>query len=626
MEVFRMFRYPHRGEYYSSYATQSYGRIITVITPLLTLVSVMCIISSQLLYLSAAQAENTHQLVAVPGTLSPLLKSSRFISHADARQTISLSFGLRPRDNMAFQQALSATIHAPEHQARPVLDTNEVTRHFSPTQASYTALVRWLQAAGFRIIHTYTHRLLLDFSGTMGQVQRVFQQQINNYRAPDGTLYYANSGAPLLPPAIASQVMSINGLNNATRWMHTALRQGSQSPANNQLCATSSAKTTPGASNNARAAVAGLSDLYRAHYTGSGQTLALFELAQPAMSDLSSYMACTRHKGTRLQRIDTPLSAAVPQPTSYEATVDAEAILDAVPQLQSLKVYATANNEKSYLDQWGQIIQDDPAVVSTSWGLCEQQVPAQLIRQEALFFQLAALQGQSVIAASTINCPAISRTAVAVSDPASQPFVTGVGSTALIFAVPRGSHTSLLTAGRLDPASVEPPAMGGSSQLWAMPGWQHIQAISTQSMNASASGCPHASGERFCREVPDVALNADAQHNFLAYCTQGCTSQHPWLNINGGALATPFWAAFVTLSNQVSQQHGGGRLGFINPLLYQLAANPVSYASSFHDIITDNEHGQPAAGAGYDLISGLGEYRAQPLANRLANWIQPLSR
>ncbi|GCE05440.1 kumamolisin [Dictyobacter aurantiacus] len=621
-----MFRYPRRGEYYSSYATQSYGRIITVITPLLTLVSVMCIISSQLLYLSAAQAENTHQLVAIPGTLSPLLKSSRFISHTDARQTIWLSFGLRPRDSVAFQQALSATIHAPEHQARPMLTTDEITRRFSPTQASYTALVRWLQAAGFRIIHTYTHRLLLDFAGTIGQVQRAFQQQINNYRAPDGTLYYANSGAPLLPPAIASQVMSINGLNNATRWMHTALRQAPQSPANNQLCAASGPKTAPRASSNARAEVAGLSDLYRAHDTGSGQTLALFELAEPAMSDLYSYMACTGHKKTTLVRIGTPLPAAVPQLTSYEATIDAEAILASVPQLQSLKVYATTNNEKSYLDQWGQIIQDDPAVVSTSWGLCEQQVPAQVIQQEAIFFQLAALQGQSVIATSTINCPATSQTAATVSDPASQPFVTGVGSTTLIFAAPHGTHNSLQTAGKLDPDSTRPLAIGGNSQLWMMPAWQHIQTISTQSTNASTPGCPHASGEHCRREVPDVALNVDTRHSFPAYYTQDRTSQHPWLNIDGSALAAPFWAAFITLSNQVSQQHGGGRIGFINPLLYQLADNPVSYASSFHDIISDSEHGQPAAGAGYDLVSGLGEYRAQPLASRLADWVQPLSR
>ncbi|GHO87952.1 S53 family peptidase [Dictyobacter formicarum] len=625
-----MFRYPHRSEYYPSDTIQSYGHIITIITPLLTLVCVMCIISSQLLYLSTAQAENTNQLIAIPGTLSPLLKNSRFIAHADTQQPIWLSLGLRPRNSAALQQALQAVINPVGHQPRLALNTDEIIRRFSPTPASYTTLIRWLQAAGFHTIHTYRHRLLLDFEGTIGQAQRYFHLQINKYKAPDGTFYYSNNRAPLLPQAVASQVISINGLNNATSWTHTALEQKSQQSSNNHSCRANNTKSATGASGSSAAATASLADLYGTHYTGVGQTIALFELGRPAISDLHSYVACTGQKETMLEQIDAPTPESAFMPVSYAATIDAEAILGSVPQLQRLKIYSTTNNEKSYLDQWGQIVQDNPAVVSTSWGLCEQLAPAQLIQQEALFFQLAALQGQSIIAASSISCPIISSPATAsqpaVSDPASQPFVTGVGATALIFDASHSTHDGLQTAGRPDPASTELLTTGGISQLWAMPAWQHIQGIPDQAASQLPQVCPRTSTEHYCREVPDVALNTDARHSFWAYCSEGCASNHPWLSINGSALAAPLWAAFVTLSNQLSQQHGGGNLGFINPLLYQLANNPVSYASSFYDIIATDDHKPASPGIGYDLTSGLGEYRAQHLAEELLKLIQPVSK
>ncbi|GCE19471.1 S53 family peptidase [Dictyobacter kobayashii] len=624
-----MFRYSHRSEFYPFETTQSYGRIITIITPLLTLLCVMSIVSSQLLHLTPVQADNANQSATIPGTLTPLLKSSQFIAHAETRQQIWLSIGLRPYNSAELQRTLQTLLQTAPRQPRVPLNPAALMQRFSPAETTYTELIRRLQNAGFHDIHTYKHRLLLDFGGTIGQAERYFHLQINTYKAPDGSLYYANNKAPQLPRELASQIVSINGLNNAATWRHTALEElGQARPTNNHPCIANTERLAPEAG---LAPTYSLADLYRAHYTGSAQSIALFELGSSAIGDLHTYANCNGQQKTMLKEIDTAATASTYEPATQAATIDAEAILGNVPQLDELNIYTTHNDEKSYLDQWAQIVQDAPAVVSTSWGLCEQLAPAQLIQQEAIFFQFTAMQGQSILAASSFNCPQTglspSNQQVMVSDPASQPFVTAVGATALTFETAPNTPDTLQTAGKADPAVTIPTTSGGVSQWWAMPAWQRIQGIPNQTTVQLAQKCSRTQHESYCREVPDVAINADTHHGFWAYCSPGiCAIGHPWLNINRTAVAAPLWASFVALSNQLAHQHGSNNLGFLNPFLYQLANNPTNYANSFYDIIAIDNNRSNSPGVGYDLASGLGEYRAKNLAQQLLALTQPAAK
>ena len=71
-------------------------------------------------------------------------------------------------------------------------------------------------------------------------------------------------------------------------------------------------------------------------------------------------------------------------------------------------------------------------MISTSWGQCEAQTGAAMSSAENLVFEQAAVQGQSVVAASGDDGSSDCATkALAVDDPASQPYVTGVGGTLL---------------------------------------------------------------------------------------------------------------------------------------------------------------------------------------------------
>jgi subtilase family serine protease len=61
----------------------------------------------------------------------------------------------------------------------------------------------------------------------------------------------------------------------------------------------------------------------------------------------------------------------------------------------------------------------------------------------------------------------------------------------------------------------------------------------------------------------------------------------------------------------IADQMNGGRLGFINPALYAIAADPASYSTSFFDVTTGNNTVDPSvpgypATIGWDPITGLG--------------------
>jgi hypothetical protein len=81
----------------------------------------------------------------------------------------------------------------------------------------------------------------------------------------------------------------------------------------------------------------------------------------------------------------------------------------------------------------------------------------------------------------------------------------------------------------------------------------------------------------------------------------------------------------MAITNQMSLQQGGFNLGFLNPLLYQIANDSTMYADSFHDItagsndLNNQNSGSYPATTGYDMATGLGSYNAAHLAEHLVS-------
>jgi subtilase family serine protease len=191
------------------------------------------------------------------------------------------------------------------------------------------------------------------------------------------------------------------------------------------------------------------------------------------------------------------------------------------------------------------------------------------------------------------------RTSLAVDDPASQPFVTGVGGTTLQSVGPPATEAVWNNQGGA--------GGGGLSSLESMPSYQSA-APKSLGVGATTSGCDAAGGT--CREVPDVSANAGAP--LAIYCTMtgtdGCAPDG-WTGVYGTSVSAPTWGAFVALAN-ASPACNGRPIGFANSALYVVAASS-GHASALNDVTQGNNDlgfhsGLYAATTGYDLASGLG--------------------
>jgi subtilase family serine protease len=211
-----------------------------------------------------------------------------------------------------------------------------------------------------------------------------------------------------------------------------------------------------------------------------------------------------------------------------------------------------------------------------------------------------------------------------VSWPASDPLVTGVGGTYLC-TDPNATNARVLD-------NVSPPVNcqgqtedeigwidsgGGFSHVFATPAYQ-----STLPAGSTAIGS--------MRGVPDVALQSSSRTGALVYVSlppsgqggllcSGAPCSTGWYDIGGTSLACPQWAGLVAIAAQI-KGHG---LGLINPALYDMAANPSTYASDFFDVTTGNNQadssvpGYPAT-TGWDPVTGLGTPNAANLLPDLA--------
>lgn len=256
-------------------------------------------------------------------------------------------------------------------------------------------------------------------------------------------------------------------------------------------------------------------------------------------------------------------------------------------------------------------------VITQSFGATEQTFssPAQLYSQRSAYINAAA-HNVSVLASSGDTGAANYQldgtdlfTFPAVSWPASDPLVTGVG----------GLQLQLDNAGNRiapdmvwnDPASIcsQPCAAGGGlSADFGRPSYQ----------NGVSSVVGRARG------VPDVSLSAAVSGSVDVYMSFPPLTPD-WYPIAGTSEASPLFSGIVAIADQAA----GHDLGLLNPRLY---ADGDGRSSGLQDITRGNNtvtFTQPSTGQtitvqgfdatrGYDLASGLGEPDGASLVAALA--------
>ncbi|OFE17043.1 hypothetical protein BA895_17830 [Humibacillus sp. DSM 29435] len=176
---------------------------------------------------------------------------------------------------------------------------------------------------------------------------------------------------------------------------------------------------------------------------------------------------------------------------------------------------------------------------------------------------------------------------IAASTPASDPYVTSVGGTQLFANPVTGRYQREVVWNEQKAFGFRTTGGGGFSNTYGMPWWQN------------------GVGDLPSRGVPDVSYNA-AINGGVIVALQGS-----FYIFGGTSSGSPQWAGIAADIAQLNK----GRLGLINPALYQIARNTPS---AFHDITRgqngDFGLGGFTAGIGWDAASGLGT----PVVNTLA--------
>lgn len=280
-------------------------------------------------------------------------------------------------------------------------------------------------------------------------------------------------------------------------------------------------------------------------------------------------------------------------------------------------------------------------VISQSFGEAEQCMdPVLLAEQHAVFVEAAqkhmtvfASSGDSGASQSWPDCTNGTTPFLAVSTPASDPLVTGVGGTTLnatddptgTATTPSGTYVGE-TAWTEQFFGCNPPdaddincSGGGFSSVYSRPVWQPFS--------------PQAKGHaRVMRGVPDVSYDAGVNGGVLTHCGV-CNVTYPaslggpfppdapiFFIFGGTSAGSPQWSALAADADQL----GHHDMGTINPALYAIASQPQLYKAAFHDVKNGNNTIADLGGQGYkaqpgwDPVTGLGTPNAQVLLPALA--------
>ena len=581
-----------------------------------------------------ASASEAPQTVAVGG-VPALSAGARMLGSVPSRTPLRLTLVFTPRDPAALAAFAKAVTTPGSPSFRHFLSVSQFAARFGATADAVATVRRTLRGDGLATGALAPDGLSIPASGSAAQASRAFNVGLSRYRERAGRQVYVNTAAPRLPGALGGIVADVLGLDN----LQAAVPEGLVRDASKRVAHAASspfpggggpqpcpeASTSPPAAThyliNQVAGAYGMSGLYANGDFGLGVRVALYELdSYPnQVTDLQHFQQCF---GTTTAVSDTQVPPGPIDDHSAETSVDIENVIGLAPQ-SSIVVYQGANTSAGQYDTLAAIVNAPFAqraqVISDSWGQCETTFTKNngaglyQVTSEAALLQQAAVQGQTFLVSSgdrgsegcdtnTNNDPTGQ---LAVDDPASQPYATGVGGTALNALGPPPSESAWLTM-------YIGGSGGGISSINPMPTYQAYSGVPGV-INSYSTGalCPSGSAG-YCREVPDVAADGSPHTGYVIFYNGA------WVAVGGTSTATPIWAGLIALADAsgINGCTPSNPLGFVNPLLYEVAAGSA-HASAFNDVTAGDNYpaflpgGLPAGGPypatpGYDMTTGLG--------------------
>ncbi len=533
--------------------------------------------------------------VASDALLAPA--GAKPVGGTPAGQKITVAFSLPSRDPAgaaAFVAAVGKPGNALFHQ---YLSPAQYAARFGANTADYAAVAGWARANGLVPGEAFAAHTVLPIKGTAAALEAAFGITFNTYKKTSGEIYYAADRAPQLPPDIARKISGVIGFSSYGHF-RPLLRRLSAGPHPRE------SGTGPGGGFSA-ADLRAIYDILPQCCALKPQTIAVFEQGGFAPGDLIAYEKQMGIGAVNVvaRAVDGYTLAINDPDVELEAVLDVDMALAMNPAIKHVLVYEDGADSfpVALLDALSAMATDTAAqTISISYGQDEALQGATAIAAENTVLTQLAAQGQAVFAsAGDSGAYGDEPPALNVSDPASQPMVTGVGGTTLF----TGAGETYGGEETWNDIGVGLGATGGGvSSVWPIPSYQ----LSFGSSVASTNG-----GSSTYRNVPDIAAVGNPETGVAVYSRLN----GGWVIVGGTSVAAPLWAGFYTLANAASESIGQGSLGFANTIIYNLNNGGQTNYPDFHDVSDGNNgnvniYGQAGFNAGsyYDNVTGFGSF------------------
>jgi subtilase family serine protease len=591
---------------------------------------------------------------ALPHTVSPRVKNAADLGSARSDRvldSLTLRFNMTAAQQTALTQLLSDQQNPSSPRYHQWLTPEMYGAQFGLSSADLAKVSAWLTSQGFTITGVARSSTSITFKGTVDQAQKAFHTSIHSLNF-NGEQHFANTTDAALPASIAGVVSTITGLNNFRLKSRAVPRTVKTDLLNPKYTSSVSGGhfIAPGdfyTIYDSNALISnGITGAGVGAGTGGGYDIAVMGQVDLSLSDVAAFRAASGLAANvpTVKVYGTDPGAATSS-TSVPSTGDlAEAQLDVEwsgASAPAAKIVYVNSTDVINTSLPSAIDNNLAPIITISYGECEAAATISGMDAFGQLFQQANSQGITIVGPSgdsgATDCDyqvATATQGLAVDFPGSSPFVTSAGGTmfndgtathetAYWYDSPNngptgGSAKSYIpeTVWNETTSTALGAGGGGASAFNSKPSWQ------------TGIGVPNDSA----RDVPDISLNAAANHDGYLFCVQGsCTNGYRDsagnLSVVGGtSVAAPSFAGILALV----EQKNGTRIGNANPILYALA-NSAFYNDVFHDITSGNnnspcETGTPncpsggsigyTAGIGYDQATGWGTIDANNLATK----------
>jgi hypothetical protein len=581
-------------------------------------------------------------LVQLKGTVSPRLKGAKDLGAVDSAEPsgrLLLVLKRSPEQEADLQTFLQQTHQPGSPNFHHWLTPAAFGERFGVAHSDLEKLTEWLQGHGLSVANTSAGKDMIEFSGTVGQVQDAFHTSIHSYSV-NGAIHHANATNPEIPAALQSVVATVSQLNDFRPRSYAALLgQAAFNPANHQGKPTSNWTYPVGAEVSdepfyflAPEDVATQYDIapaYAAGITGAGQTIGIINDADIDISLVNAYRKLF-HLPVNPPQVVVDGNDPGINGDSTEAYLDVENAGAVAPDA-TVKLYTAEN--VGFLGDGGlsfailRAVNDDAAsVLSLSFGSCEVDGGSGFNTYINSVWEEAAAQGQTVLVSTGDTGPEDGCQGLGVSPYASSPWAVAVGGTDIYLTDYATGGASLSTLW----ADTNDASLGSLQKPFAEQPWDGSQfglnditydSVADQPYNRGAGGggasaCIQSTtdpdtGIVTClsgwpkpsfqvgtgvpadgvRDIPDVSLFASNGYNGVTWpicafpgdCTENDLSTNALLvtGVGGTSASAPAMAGIMALINQKY-----GPQGQADYVLYPLAAqfpavfNPVTVGSN----------------------------------------------